>query len=182
MRGEKMKKIIVLIAAVLLAFSAYGQTSSTVHLEKTVELTGTDTAYVWEPFCTQKSIFQLSTTKVIPSSQVSYVDMTAYIYVDSVAAVQPSADSLLWGIVRIDQDGNDIGDMVYVRFADHDVVSTPTWNSFIPSNRSATDEENMWVDLRGEFENWLGLKHIFVVREAGHSTVLDIKLNVNQVR
>lgn len=166
-----MKKLI--LATLFCALAIYFLFAQEIrHRTITVTLdNGNDTAYVWEPFYD----IALSATKKSSSDRIKFLDMTAYIYIDSVKATQPTLDSLLWAIIRTDQDGNELGDTLFARLSNNDVVSSETWNSWTLSNRSSINMENMWLDLRGEFENIAGIKHIFILRDYGVDDSLQVK-------
>jgi hypothetical protein len=179
-----MKKFIFALLILAIPFIGVAQNNS---FHKTITVTtdavSKDTATVWQEFSSTRYSKDLSATQIDPSDDFGFMgNLTAYIYVDSVAAVQPTADSLMWKIERIDAVGTPIGNPVYVNLTNNSATTTATWNSFTPSNRSATDIETMWVDLRGEFEDWPGIKHSFIYWDTGVSATLSIKLHTFQMR
>lgn len=142
-----------------------------------------DTVEIWQEFSSTRYARDLSTSQIDPSDDFGFMgNLTCYIYVDTVAAVLPTADSLMWKIERTDHEGAPIGSPVYVNFTTHFATATATWNSFTPSNRSTTDTEQMWVDLRGEFEDWQGVKHSLIIWDTGVAATFSIEFHSNQLR
>lgn len=185
-----MKKLIFLlmliVAIPLLGFSQSG----IFHKAITVTLAGSDTAEVWQAFLSNRWTTDLSSTLVDPSDEGGFLgNFTAYIYIDSVKATAPTADSLAWGIVRTDHDGIAIGDTLW-HVANADVFLSGslsyarTYNAFRIHNRVVGFAANnaTWIDLRGEFEDWLGVKHIFMLHDYAVACSLEVTLHTNQMR
>ena len=181
------KRIILLIGLFLIPFLGYSQ-EKTQHrtLNGSISTAGKDTVIIFQEFSGSRFNRALSAVSFSPSDDFGFTDCTAWIYIDSVATVKPTADSLQWKIERIDDEGQVIGEALYVNFQSSGASATLTtavkWNTFTPSNRLSTDKEIMWVDLRGEFENWAGIKHSIIDWDNGVSRTLTIKFHVNQVR
>ncbi len=180
-----MKKLFYLIYF-LLAFPLLGfAQNNSFHksITGTLAAVSKDTFEVWQEFSGLRYARDLSATQIDPSDDFGFMgNLTAYIYVDTIATVKPTADSLMWKIERTDHDGNTIGNPVYVDLSTNSATSVATWNSFTPSNRFTTDIETMWVDLRGEFEDWQGLKHSFIIWDTGVAATFSIEFHTNQMR
>lgn len=183
-----MKKLIFILLILMVPVLAAGQ-SGLFHTSITVTLDSSDTAVVWQPFASNRYSYPLSEILVDPSDAGGFLgNLTAYFYVDSVKAVKPTLDSLAWGIVRTDHVGIPIGDTLW-HVANADVFLSGslsydvTFNAWRLRNRASPAANNAtWIDLRGEFEDWLGIKHIFILRDAAISDSLELELHTNQMR
>lgn len=184
-----MKKLVFVLLILTIPVLGFGQ-SGIFHKSITVTLdNGTDSAYVWQAFVSNRYLTDLSSTLVEPSDEGGFLgNMTAYIYMDSVKATQPTLDSLAWGFLRTDHEGVPIGDTLwYVANADvfqsGSLSYTRTYNAWRIHNRTSPAANNaMWIDLRGEFEDWLGIKHLFFLSDAAVDDSLEVNLHTNQMR
>lgn len=184
-----MKKIIFILFVVMVPFLAFGQ-SGLFHKTITVTLdNGTDSAYVWQAFLSNRWTTDLSATLVDPSDEGGFLgNLMAYIYIDSVKATEPTLDSLAWGILRTDHDGVPIGDTLWVDDNATTTLSasltyTRTFNVWRVRNRGTSNiDDAIWIDLRGEFEDWLGIKHLFFIYDYGVDDSLQVHLHTNQMR
>lgn len=183
-----MKKTIFIILLIMaIPLLAFGQSGIHHRGIATGLLEGSDTVTVWEPFMSTRYETPLSLTQVDPSDMGGFLgNLTSYIYVDSVGVTASAFDSLLWMIQRTDHLGDPIGEASYVTFGTSgesgSLGTTAVWNAFTPSNRFTTDVELMWIDLRGEFEDWLGIKHTFVKRDFGVGDSTRVNYHSNQMR
>jgi len=184
-----MKKLILALLILTIPVLAFGQFTL---LHKTITVTldnGTDSANVWQAFSSARYSFDHSTSVIDPPDVGGFVgNITAYIYVDSVKATKPTLDSLAWGMLRTDHTGTPIGDTLWV-VANADVFQsatlsyTRTYNAWRLRNRASPGANHAtWIDLRGEFEDWLGIKHLFYLADTGVDDSLQVNLHTNQLR
>lgn len=190
-----MKKLIFVLLILLIPVLASGQFTL---LHKTITVTldnGSDTAYVWQSLSSSRYSADHSTSVIDPPDIGGFVgNMLAYITIDTVKATKPTLDSLAIGMLRTDHNGVPFGDTLFwvagSAVTDPFTLSaTNTFNTWRVNNRAAADPpivadlaKTMWADLRGEFEDVLGIKWVIIIHDYGVDDSLQVNLHTNQMR